>query len=318
MLKPVNYLLIITSLLIVFSCGKKAEPPVSRSMQQQISLMPQDAELLGYMNVKDLRNSDVYKTLVDSMKMNPLDPKTYLKQMNLNLENAKVDIEDIFIAYQGEASGSMAPFIVVHGDMNLAQYLGAIKIKTKDFEISEDNEFNHGKLFVITARDTFGVGFQDSSVMVLGNLDKVKSWFKKTGRNALKADNEYMARLSNLKHTETGWFLVDAASLFKNLNIIQNLQNVEGVQQIKTADISFVMGKELFMNSIITSIDAENAELVKDTLKGALASAKLSKTSDRELTDVINKINVKQIENKVEITTKLSLKEIQKLASLRR
>jgi hypothetical protein len=317
MLKLVKYLLIIPSLLIVFSCGKKTAPPVSESMQQQISLMPQDAELLGYMNVKDLRNSDVYKTLVDSMKMNPLNPKTYLKQMNLNLENAKVDIEDIFIAYQGEANGSMAPFIVVHGDMNLATYLGAIKIKTKDFEITEDKKFNYGKLFVITARDTFGVGFQDSSVMVLGNLDKVKSWFKKMGGNS-KADNEIMARLSNLKHTETGWFLVDAASLFKNLNIIQNLQKAQGVQQIKTADISFDMGKKLFMNSIITSTDAENAELVKDTLKGALASAKLSKTSDRELADVINKINVKQIENEVEIAATLSLKEIQKLASLRR
>ncbi len=316
MLKPVKYLLIITSVLIVFSCGKKAVPPVPESMQQQISLMPQNSDMIGYLNVKEISKSEIYKALVDSMKFNPLDPQTYIKQMNLNLENATVKINEVYVAYHDQGKEKMAPFIVAHGKSNLADYLGAVKIKTRDFQIGEDKNFAEGKLYVITTDDTLGIGFQDSSVMVMGNLNEVKSWFHKTNEKP-RPNPDLIGRLGALQNAKTGWFLVDAATLLENLDMARALKNVEGIQQIKTADLSFHMGKELFVNSIITSASAENAELIKDALKGALASAKLSKTSDRELTDVINKINVKQTENKVEITTKLFLQEIKKLSDLR-
>ncbi|MBD3384029.1 hypothetical protein GF407_03800 [candidate division KSB1 bacterium] len=317
MLKPVKYLLIITSLWIVFSCGKKTAPPVSESMQKQISLLPQNADMVGYINVKEISNSDIYKSFVDSMKINPLDPQTYLKQINLNLENARVKIEEVYIAYHDQEKEKMAPFIVAHGKTNLADYLGALKIKTRDFQIGEDKDFAEGKLYVINADDTLGVGFQDSSVMVMGNLKEVKSWFQKGKKNP-KPDPDLTARLGALQNAKTGWFLVEAATLLENLDMVRALQNVEGARQIKTADLAFTMDKALRMNSIITSIDAENAEMIKDAIKGALASVKLSRRSDRELTDVVNKINVEQKDTTIEITAQLSLNEIQKLASLRR
>lgn len=310
MLKQVKLLLCIVLLLYIVSCGKKEAPPVSQFMKQQISLLPADAELMGYMNVGAVQKSDIYKMFVDSLGVNPLDPKTYLKRVNLNLDQVNVKIEELFFASHLQKNGAMAPFIAAHGNMNLADYLTAFKVKTRDFVISEDKDFSAAKLFVIAAKDTFGVGFQDSTTMVVGNLEKVKSWFNHLQQKTYSHNAERINRLAALKQTKSVWFLTDAVSLLKTIKPIQTLKNVEGVQNIKSADISLDMDQNVALHSIIRTSDSENAALIKDALKGALASAKLSKSDDRDVTDAINKIKITQDDNRININAKISRKDI--------
>jgi len=65
-------------------------------------------------------------------------------------------------------------------------------------------------------------------------------------------------------------------------------------------------------------IDAETADLLRDAVKGLLASVKLAVSDERDVVDTINKVNVKSKKEKVIVYFKMNTEEIKKLIEKRK
>ena len=65
-------------------------------------------------------------------------------------------------------------------------------------------------------------------------------------------------------------------------------------------------------------LDAEKADLLRDAVKGLLASVKLAVSDERDVVDTINKVNVKSKKEKVIVYFKMNTEEIKKLIEKRK
>ncbi len=62
-------LLAIGLLLLLGACVQERVEPLTPDMQQQLALLPQEADLIGYINLQQIRESAVSKLFLDSAGM---------------------------------------------------------------------------------------------------------------------------------------------------------------------------------------------------------------------------------------------------------
>jgi hypothetical protein len=95
-------------------------------------------------------------------------------------------------------------------------------------------------------------------------------------------------------------------------------KNFKGIKNIKNGSISMDFSEQLSFYGQGECLDTEKATLLSDAIKGLLASAKLAVSDERDVVDIINKVNVQTKKEKVTVQFKMNAEEIEKLIQKRK
>ena len=82
--------------------------------------------------------------------------------------------------------------------------------------------------------------------------------------------------------------------------------NLQALRSVEHVDFSMDLTREIRMTGQGHFTDADKAELFHDAIKGAVAAAKLSASRDRELVDILNKLDIETDANSVRFDFEMS------------
>ena len=109
--------------------------------------------------------------------------------------------------------------------------------------------------------------------------------------------------MANIKYDDGLWMTVRTDDVMDDLvdGVDEDIAmgNFDVLRSVEHVDFSMDLTREIRMAGQGTFVDPEKAELFHDALKGMVAAAKLSASNDRELVDILNKLEVETDNNNV-------------------
>lgn len=310
-----SLMLIIALVALMFACQQDQKEPFRSEMLSQIARLPQDANFLGYFNYQQIRETPFIQLLLDSTEHAPFIDRTYQDFLDLTDFDFQKDIKDVYFA--GTISGSEDEFdglIVAFGKYNPEKIMNYVLENDKKQELTQElyagKPLYHFKKSNPKEHKIFC--FVDEKTFIGGGEVPVKAWLDKLGKE-ISANRELVSRLEKLPYKNHAWFTGSLETALKKLDQEKNFHPMQGMQHLRNIDVSFKFSQELLCASSLEASNPEKASLFRDTIKGAISTAKLSVSEDRGTVDVLNKIEVKQQKNKINVTFRLTKEDVKKL-----
>lgn len=317
-----NYFLalIFISLLVFAGCDQVGQETLSSEDLQQIALLPQDANVMGFTNYQKIYQSPFFTSFVDTSFTDLLTDDEYAEFYQQTRLNLQKDIHKIYFAGKTYFdSRKIDALLVARGNFDSEK----IKTYIENHQKAEKlvHEMYGGVKFYRTVNGSgaapFLFGFFDNEFFVGGVDSLVKKWVdSKKANESNPVDHALINRINRLKYKNSAWFILDAKTIFRNL--ADNPGPEQMIQKIRHLDLSFDMRKKLRFSGEVGCTDAESAGLFRDAIKGAISTMKLSVTDDRELIDILNQIKVKSGDQKIKISFQMSQNDIEKLKTRRK
>jgi hypothetical protein len=285
---------ILTVLVVVaalISCERMKEQ-FSGDMLQQIALLPQDANVVGYINVAKIHNSSFASLLPDSGKIQPFHDMDYQEFVEATGLDIRKDVQEIYGAanitdQNHEGSG----IFVVKGRFDKDKIMAYISKKDTlsrtSCEKVDGIDFFH-------LDEKISLCFPDDQTIAGGATEIVKEWLsrKLAGPQQVVIDKKRKARLDEIKYKSTGWVYLDLGNSLDFINN-ENREWKNATEGVLNLTLSIQLNKKLALFSECECDNAEKAGLLQDALKGGIAALKLSQSDHRDVIDTLNKIQVK-------------------------
>ena len=311
------------SVMIVVSCQKLQQKPLSKDMARHISLLASETDVLGYANLIQIQNSSFFNSFFESADEHPFCNNECREFMEFTGLDFKKDIHEIYFSVKStERKKIKDGLIVALGNFNsklIMEYISEnnkdndwAKENYKNFELIriDDYQKNRNKMFC----------FVEDKIFIAGNDEKIKFWLDNylKPKNKLKTNPLLLKRVEQLKFKTSGWVIMDAETILGNINMHDIPEELEEIKNIKSFNCSFDASDNIKFYGNLECGDSEKAELFKDMIKGVISTAKLSISKDRAAIDVLNKIHIKKDKNFIEIDFTMSEADIKKLEAQKR
>ena len=147
------------------------------------------------------------------------------------------------------------------------------------------------------------IGGQDA--LVTAALDRMNT------ENTI--DDQLREALSPIRFKSQAWVWMNTQKMLASLPESELADRIRSLQTVSSGQMSLAMSDELRFDGVCICTDAENAEIIQDMIKGAIATAKLGFTDDRDGVDILNKITVDQHGNEVVLRFSMERNEIEHL-----
>ena len=303
--------------LWALACERVAREPLSEEMEQQIAMLPQNANMLGYLNFKEIRQSQLYELLSDSIRIHKFyeddDYQEFIKSTDFDFQK---DIDEIYLA--GQFSGhedSTVGLIVALGNYNPEKIMQYVQSKDDDNEISKESYHEFEVYHLEEDNDALkAFCFVDSKTFIAGHHTAVKNWLDQSIQaKQPKIDPTLRTRIEPLRYKKHAWFSISTQSFLNELEHFDELRKLQGLKSIKNMNLSFRITEQLDFYGELECTDTEKAELFQDAIKGAISTAKLSISEDRKSVDILNKIDVALRRNSVEIKFNMTKTDLERL-----
>ena len=302
------------TIILLGSCVQERVEPLSQKMSSQIALLPADANVLGYANIKQMTKSPFFELFEETRKEKHFRMDEYQEFLDSTGFDMEKDIHEIYFAgYVSDDDFDEKGIFVALGKYDpekIMQY-ASTKREARRLEMEEYQNF---KLYRKKNRDNVFC-FADENTFVAGTDDHVKKWLDKSEK---KSENTEIApailnRLEKVKYKSGAWFTLDAEKLIESLKEDRFAREFNGIKSIKSANFSAKVNDKLNFFGECFCTDSDKAELFRDAIKGFIATAKLSVSDDREAIDIINNIEVEQKGSSVTIDMRITKDEVEKL-----
>jgi hypothetical protein len=304
--------------VLLAACVQERPEPLSDQMKHQLTMLPQDVDLLGYINLQQIQQSEVAKVILDSAALCMFHNKEFDE-----FKSATVSISErcqrlyFAVGLNNEVKDEFNGLFVARGNFDPEKIISFIKSKHEGAEVVEET-YAQFKLYRPTDEHLVFC-FADQHTLIAGNDAAVKTWLDKSVPSAdLKLAENWRQAIGTLKYKNGFWLAMTTKNLAELIEQETALpKNFEGIKNIKSASFSMNFSDHLSFDGQGECLDAEKADLFRDALRGVLASAKLSVSSQRDLVDIINEVNVDSKNEKVTVRFKLGTEEIEKLKQMK-
>lgn len=294
----------------LFSCTVE-EQTISKDMSQQLALLPDDANMVGYMNFNKIKDSEFFQMFMDSTKGHPFKDQEYLDFVAESGLDLQKDIHEIYLAARMDTDDPVRNgLIIVKGNFDPQKIMDYVRKKSETKEYAEES-YQDWKLYTMDMEKK-AFCFADNSTFVAGEMMSVKDWLNRSTKKASQLSETMLDRIANLRYKNSAWFTMDADPIIKNLRQEQ-MQKMNGIESLKNISASMDLTEEFKFYGESQFTSREKAELFRDAIKGLIATGKLSMSEDREVIDILNSIDVDAENDRVEIDFKFTKEEIQKL-----
>lgn len=303
-----------------WQCSTDKTEQLSTEMTTELSRMPlQDEMALGFANLAELRESSMFAEIRDSI-FTKMDRENEFRDFLTETQfDVRKDVDNVYVSIMPQVRNAPKMLVVAVGNFNTERLSEFIREKDTESRLTETTVGDH-TLFLIAERQK-ALCFADAKHVVFGNEELVKAWLN-LAQNPDPAQKEAIAsRLANVKYKSGMWMTANAQSMIDEM--MDNMPEDFPEERLRTL---FSVDKVAFSAAIDQSMSIDgvgffknnqDAELVRDMAKGALAGFKLSLDGNREAIDVVNKIDITTENGSVRMNANFTQNDIQTLAKQR-
>lgn len=312
----INILTVFLLTILVVSCVKERLEPLPEEMTKQIALLPQDADVIGYVNYQQIRESSFFNMLLDSAKKHPFhihndEYQEFIEATGFDFKN---DIHELYIAAKVDGQkDSKKGLIIAIGNYDSKKIMDYISQKDDKNKLAKE-KFLDFELYRIKNEDKFFC-FADEKTFVGGKEEFVKSWLENSRKSSMESviDPALLSRIKKLKYKKDVWFTMDLKHLLENIEENKAARKFKGIKNLQTVNFSFKAANDLNFFSESEFSDPEKADLFKDAVKGFISAIKFSLSDDREAVDILSKVDVETKTNTLLINFQMTKADIEKL-----
>ena len=303
-----------------WQCSTDKTEQLSSEMTTELSRMPlQDEMALGFANLAELRESSMFAEIRDSI-FTKMDRENEFRDFLTETQfDVRKDVDNVYVSIMPQVHKEPKMLVVAVGNFNAERLSEFIREKDSEDRLTETTVGNH-KLFLMAERQK-ALCFADANHVVFGNEDLVKEWLN-LAKNPDPARKDAIAnRLANVKYKSGMWMTANAQSMIDEMmdNMPENLpeERLRTLFSVDQVAFSAAIDQSMSIDGVGFFKNNQDAELVRDLAKGALAGFKLSLDGNREAIDVINKIDITTENGSVRMNANFTQNDIQTLAKQR-
>jgi hypothetical protein len=296
--------------MMAFGCSKTKVTALPSEVDQHLAWIPQTVSGVAYCDVQSMRQSELGKALEKdfSEQMAEMRRDRHFKEM---LEKAGFDIEkdlrSVLVGFHGgEADGMRTFAFVATGNFDEQRIVNTINVMRDSLEKHHGaretpelmTETYSGKtLYAFAEHGEKAFYFADAHTFIAGNKDWVQSIIDgNTSNQSVKQNAAISALMDKLRFKDQCWLVANTTEamekMAKELSESHSFKGTRAVKAVQGVTFSANVGQraEIYGEALCDS--EENSKLLVDAIKGALATAKLAVSDDREVVDMLNRIDV--------------------------
>jgi hypothetical protein len=290
---------------LLTSCARETTESMPKEMNGILASLPQDADIVGYLNLDRITDSELAGLFTDSSRLPDVDKHLSEFHEMTGLDPQK-DIHELYIAADKFDDDDGFILLLIFGDFDSDKILNFLESQNLGRKL-EQVQYRDYVLYR-TEGDDAVLCVKDEHTVVAGRENGVKEWLDSAEKKS--REKQLAERVAPIRFKQTGWITVDAQDQLTQMMDEEILEKLEG---LKTAALSFDVGKQLRLTGTCLCTETEKAELFCDTMKGALAAAKLHVSDNRKLVDILNKIHIIQRRETIHVDFKMTRPELEQL-----
>jgi len=308
MKKQIALVLLLSLALLVAGCTQPKTTSLPSTVDQHLAWIPQNVNGVAYVDVQSLRQSELGVKLEEdfdkpwSRMRDDEHLKELLEMANFDFEK---DLHSVLAGFRGSAHDSLNSFaLVVTGNFDeqkISETLRAVQDSMAQHHHDApkmSTETYYGKtLYVIKEHGERAFYFADAHTLVASNKDWVQAIIDgKTADQSVKQNNAISALMNKLRFKEQGWVVANTAEVMEKvaeeMGRSSNFKGTRAVKAVQGVTFSAKFAKNAELDGEAVCDSEESSKLLVEALKGALATAKLAVSDDREAVDMLNHIDI--------------------------
>jgi len=323
MKKSIGLVLILALAIMAAGCSKTKTTSLPAEIDQHLAWIPQAVNGVAYFDMQSLRQSELGKALEKdfSDKIAEMRQDRHFRKM---LEEAGFDVEkdlrSVLIGFHGSGHDSSHTFaLVAAGNFDEQKIINTIHTMRDSLEESHGEREKHelitetynGKtIYVIKEHGEKAFHFADAHTFVAGSKDWVQAIIDgKTSEGSVKENAAITALMNKLRFKDQCWFVANTAEVMEEMaeELGENRQfkGTRAVKAVQGVAFSANVGQKAEIYGEALCDSEENSKLLVDAAKGALATAKLAVSDDREAVDMLNRIGIDMAGKSVKVEANL-------------
>jgi hypothetical protein len=317
------FVLLLALAIAAGGCSKPSTTALPSAVDQHLAWIPQTVNGVAYCDVQSLRQSELGQALQkdwsdEIMRMREdRDYKEWLERAGFDFEK---DLHSVLMGFHGDRHDSASTFAVVvtgtFDEQKIANTITAMRDSLR--ELHEEHKMSDfvtetygGKtLYVVKKHGEKAFYFADAQTLVAGNKDWVQAIIDgKTAGESAKQNKALTALMNKLRYADQCWLVANTAetmeTLSEELGARGEFKGTRAFKSLQSVALSANVGKKADLYGEAWCDNEENSKLLADAVKGALATAKLAVSDDREAVDMLNRIDVDQAGKSVKFSANL-------------
>ncbi len=323
MKRRMAFVLLLALAILAAGCSKPTTTALPSAVDQHLAWIPQTVNGVAYCDVQSLRQSELGQALQkdwsdEIMRMREdRDYKEWLERAGVDFEK---DLHSVLMGFHGDRHDSASTFAVVvtgnFDEQKIANTITAMRDSLR--ELHEEHKMSDlvtetygGKtLYVVKKHGEKAFYFADTHTLVAGNKDWVQAIIDgKTAGESVKQNEALTGLMNKLPYADQCWLVANTAetmeTLSEELGARGEFKGTRAVKSLQSALFSANVGKKAMLYGEALCDSDDNSKLLSETVKGALATAKLAVSDDREAVDMLNQIDVEQAGKSVKFSANL-------------
>ena len=301
--------LFLLALFLISSCQITDRESISANMREQLQKLPQESSIIGYVNLTKLKSSSVYDLFKGDVEDEIMEHDEYQEFLEITGFDLEKDLHEIyFAALSLDKKSDQNGIFMASGSFSPDKIIAYIREQDRDEELFSES-FNQFTLYYFDKNNLYFC-FKDENTIIGGSRDLV---IKILSDDKPGVKPNLMPQIESLKYKNWAWMTMSTESFLSRMQDHGISERLPVVKSIKNASMAFKLTDNLYFNGECVCADNEKAELLKDTVKGAISAAKLSVSDDRDTIDILNRIDVRAKNNLLIADGEMTETDIKKL-----
>ena len=320
MKKLIPFVLLSAFVLFAVGCSRSTSTSMSAAVEQHLAWIPQEVNSVAYFDVQSIRQSDLGKSLekdFDDRIPRWRDDEDYKEFLEKSGFDVQKDLHSVLLGFEGDREKDARHFAVIAtGNFDEQKIITAIKTA------HDSTEFHHGRrefatetyngktIYVVKEDGEKACYFADANTLVAGNKEWIQAVIDgNSADKSVQKNAAVTALLSKLRYKEQCWFVANTTAMMEKvaeeLSESGEFKGTRAVKAVQNIVFSANVGSkaELYGEALCDSED--NSQLLTEAMKGALATAKLAVSDDRDAVDMLNRVDVDQAGKAVKMSASL-------------
>jgi hypothetical protein len=305
--------------ILAAGCSRPATTSLPAEVDQHLAWIPATVEGLAYFDLQSLRQSELAGSLEEDWReritrfRENRDYREFLEKTGFDFEK---DLHRVLAGAESDQHDEMnRPTLVATGNFDEQKIISALDSLREARHRGKPHglfaETYAGKTIYVTVEDSaHALYFADAHTVVFGE----KAWVQKvidgkTAGESVKQNEALMSLMERLPYKDQCWFIANTEEMAERvaewLAEHRGFKGTRAVKALQGVIFSATVGEKARLYGEVLCDTEENCETLADAAKGALASAKLAVSDDREAVDMLNRIGINVEGKSVKISANL-------------
>jgi len=320
MKKLIPFVLLSAFALFVAGCSRSTSTSMSSSVEKHLAWIPQEVNSVAYFDVQSIRQSELGKSLEKdfddkiSRWRDDEDYKEFLEKSGFEVEK---DLHSVLLGFDGNKGEDARDFAAIAtGNFDEQKIIDAIKTahdsmayhhKRREFATET---YNGKTIYVVKEDGEKACYFADTNTLVTGSKEWIQAVIDgNSADKSVQKNSAVTALLGKLRYKDQCWFVANTTAMMEKvaeeLGESGDFKGTRAVKAVQNIVFSANVGSkaELYGEALCDSED--NSQLLTEAMKGALATAKLAVSDDRDAVDMLNQVDVDRTGKAVKMSASL-------------